>query len=56
MLTWDDILANAVAFSKRWKDGRNEEAEAQAFLIDFLHVFGVDDPVNANANEKVGHC
>ncbi|MCL1794335.1 MAG: LytTR family transcriptional regulator DNA-binding domain-containing protein [Oscillospiraceae bacterium] len=44
-LTWDNIQANAVAFSKRWKDGRNEEAEAQAFEIDFLHVFGVDDPV-----------
>ena len=45
MLTWDNIQSNAIAFSKRWKDGRNEEAEAQAFLIDFLHVFGIDDPV-----------
>ena len=45
MLTWDSIQANAVAFSKRWKDGRNEEAEAQSFTTDFLHVFGVDDPV-----------
>ena len=45
MLSWDSIQANAVAFSKRWKDGRNEEAEAQSFTTDFLHVFGVDDPV-----------
>ena len=45
MLTWDSIQSNAVAFSKRWKDGHNEEAEAQSFTTDFLHVFGVDDPV-----------
>jgi len=42
-LSWDEIQANAVAFSKRWKDARNEEAEAQSFLMDFLRVFGVDD-------------
>ncbi|MCL2766156.1 MAG: hypothetical protein FWD21_00550, partial [Peptococcaceae bacterium] len=45
MLSWDSIQANAVVFSKRWKDGKNEEAEAQSFTTDFLHVFGVDDPV-----------
>jgi len=42
MLTWDEIQANAVAFSKKWKDAKNEDAEAQGFLIDFLRVFGVD--------------
>lgn len=45
-LSWDAIQANAVAFSKRWKDAHNEEAEAQAFQIDFLRVFGVADPVH----------
>jgi len=45
-LTWDNIQANAVAFSKKWKDAKNEEAEAQGFLIDFLRVFGVDEPMN----------
>lgn len=44
-LSWDIIQANAIAFSKRWKDARNEEAEAQAFEMDFLRVFGVSDPV-----------
>jgi len=44
MLTWDSIQSNAVAFSKRWKDGGKEEAEAQIFTSDFMHVFGVDDP------------
>jgi len=43
-LTWDDIKGNAVAFSKRWKDAHNEEAQAQAFEMDFFRVFGIDDP------------
>ena len=43
MLVWDSIQANAVAFSKRWKDVRNEEAQAQSFQTDFLRVFGVSD-------------
>ena len=43
-LPWDDIQSNAVAFSKRWKDAKNEEAQAQSFLTDFLRVFGIDDP------------
>ena len=41
-LTWDEIQSSATAFSKRWKD--NEEAQAQSFLTDFLRVFGIDDP------------
>ncbi len=44
MLTWDNIQANAIAFSKRWKEGHKEEAQAQSFVTDFLHVFGVSDP------------
>ncbi len=44
MLTWDEIQANAITFSKRWKDAHNEEAQAQTFEVDFLRVFGVDDP------------
>ena len=44
MLTWDSIQSNAVAFSKRWRDGHNEEAQAQPFTEDFLQVFGVSDP------------
>ena len=44
-LTWDEIQANAVAFSKKWQDAKSEEAEAQGFLIDFMRVFGVDEPM-----------
>ena len=44
-ITWDAIQANAIAFSKKWIYAKNEEAEAQGFLIDFLRVFGVDEPM-----------
>jgi hypothetical protein len=44
-LPWDDINANAVFFSKKWQNAKNEEAEAQGFLIDFLRVFGVTEPM-----------
>ena len=37
MLTWDEIQSNAVAFSKKWQAAKSEEAEAQGFLIDFIH-------------------
>ncbi len=45
MLTWDEIQANAIAFSKKWKDAHNEEAQAQGFEIEFLRVFGVNEPM-----------
>ena len=40
--TWEEIQINAVKFSKKWKDAYNEEAQAQAFLLDFFMVFGVE--------------
>lgn len=43
-LTWDEIRGNALRFANRWKDASNEEAQAQAFQMDFFRVFGVDDP------------
>ena len=43
-LPWDTIQSNATAFSKRWKDGKNEDAQGQSFVIDFLRVFGISDP------------
>jgi len=51
MLTWDSIQANAVAFSKRWKNAKNEEAEAQSFQNDFLRVFGIIDPLSVGSFE-----
>ena len=46
MLSWDDILSNAIAFSAKWKSAKNEESEAQGFLLDFMRVFGVDEPMS----------
>ena len=53
MLSWDDMQSNAVAFSKRWKDTHREKAEAQPFVIEFLGVFGVEDPVKIGEREKI---
>ncbi len=45
-LTWEEIQANAITFSKKWKDARNEETQSQGFEIDFLRIFGVSDPMS----------
>jgi hypothetical protein len=44
MLTWDEIQANAVAFSKRWNRPLKERQEAQEFTRGLVGVFGVDVP------------
>ena len=41
-LPWVDIKANALAFSKKWKDATEEASEAQSFLNDFFGTFGID--------------
>jgi hypothetical protein len=41
-LSWKNIQANALAFSKQWKDATDESADAQSFLNDFFKVFGID--------------
>ena len=41
-LPWVDIKANALAFSKKWKDATDEASEAQSFLNDFFGIFGID--------------
>jgi len=52
-LSWDDIQANAVKFSKRWDSTHREKAEAQPFVTEFLGVFGVVDPVKVGEREKI---
>lgn len=42
-LTWEQIQANAITFSKRWQNAKREEALAQTFEKEFLAVFGVED-------------
>ncbi len=40
-LSWNEIKARALAFSKHWADADNEKSQAQSFLIDFFEIFGV---------------
>ena len=51
-LSWDEIQANAITFSRRWKDGWDEKSEAQSFVRDFLRVFGVDDAAAVGRYEE----
>jgi hypothetical protein len=50
-LPWKQIQSNAIAFSKKWKDAWNEEAQAQAFELDFFRVFGVEDALTVGSFE-----
>lgn len=40
-ISWNEIRARAIAFSKEWKDETSEDAEAKSFWDEFFHVFGV---------------
>ena len=44
------------AFSKRGKDARNEEVEAQGFSIEFLYIFGANDPTSVGNFEYKAPC
>lgn len=52
-LSWNDITARALGFSKKWKDTTGESSEAQSFLNDFFNVFGVDRKRVATFETKV---
>lgn len=40
-LSWNEIKARAIAFSKEWEGTSNEDADAKPFLDAFFNVFGV---------------
>ena len=40
-LSWNEIKARAITFSKEWADAADERALAQPFWIDFFAVFGL---------------
>lgn len=40
-LSWPEIRSRAVAFSREWRDGSRERAEAQTFWNEFFEVFGL---------------
>ena len=41
-LSLNEIEARAAQFAAMYKDAASEEAEAQTFQNDFLHVLGID--------------
>lgn len=55
ILSWEQMQANAVAFSKRWKDAKREEALAQTFEKEFLAVFGIEDALAVGEYEYKVH-
>ena len=50
-LSWEEIQARAVAFSKKWESAHREEAEAQSFQRDFFKVFGIEDLLSCGVFE-----
>lgn len=40
-LSWNDIKARAIAFSKEWAGETRERAESQSFWNEFFDVFGL---------------
>ncbi|MDR3002046.1 MAG: hypothetical protein LBU89_12395 [Fibromonadaceae bacterium] len=42
-LSWEEIQANAIAFSKRWAGATSEKQQDQGFIEALLRVFGVED-------------
>ena len=42
-LSWNQIMDNAVRFSKKFENAVREEADAQSFVHEFIELFGVED-------------
>ncbi len=46
-LSWIDIEDRAVQFKKKWTAEKGaERQQAQRFVMEFLSIFGIDDPMN----------
>ncbi|KXH82072.1 DNA methyltransferase [Sporosarcina sp. HYO08] len=41
LLSWNEIRARAIKFSKEWENETSEHAEAKSFWDDFFNVFGI---------------
>lgn len=52
-LSWNEIKARAIAFSKEWQHEGSEDAEAKSFLDSFFNVFGVSRRRFASFESKV---
>jgi hypothetical protein len=40
-LTWNEVKAGAIRFSRNWKDASSERADKQTFYNEFFEVFGI---------------
>lgn len=52
-LSWNEIKARAIEFSKEWAGTTDEDAEAKPFLVDFFNVFGINRKKVATFEHKV---
>lgn len=52
-LSWNEIRARAVAFSREWANDRSEDAEAKTFWDQFFNIFGVNRRRVASFEEPV---
>lgn len=52
-LSWNEIRANALAFSRDWADATREHAEAKTFWDEFFAVFGLKRRLVASFEEPV---
>ncbi len=52
-LSWNEIRARAVNFSKTWEQAKYEKKEAHSFYDDFFNIFGVQRRSVARFEEHV---
>lgn len=53
LLSWNEIRARAISFSKEWEDETREHAEAKSFWDGFFNVFGISRRRVATFEESV---
>jgi hypothetical protein len=54
-ISWNEIRARAIAFSKEWENETSEDAEAKSFWDGFFHIFGVPRRRVASFESRVRH-
>ncbi len=52
-LSWNEIKARAVAFSRDWAEAASENAEAKTFWNEFFHIFGISRRKMASFEQRV---
>lgn len=55
-LSWNEIKARALAFSREWADETSERAESQSFWNAFFRIFGIERKRVAVFEQQVNLC